>query len=212
MKHVVQGAMRFQNEGFYAQEKLFNDLAGTQSPEVLFITCADSRIDPSLITETNPGDLFVCRNAGNIVPPHSQTGEGMTGSIEYAVHALGVKHIVVCGHSDCGAMKGRMNMSSLGELPHVADWLAHSRAAHTVVMRKFSELNEAEQLNRLIEQNVILQLQHLATHPYIAARLATNDIELHGWVYDIGKGGINVWDEPSDTFRPLAEQYQPMLD
>lgn len=211
MKHIVQGAVRFQNEVFQEHANLFSKLASNQSPEVLFITCSDSRIDPNLITQADPGELFICRNAGNIVPPHLRQAGGMTASIEYAVQALGVSHVVVCGHTDCGAMKASMNMESLQDFPHVCDWLAHSEAAVSVINHKYKNASEQEQLEKLTEQNVILQLQHLSTHPYIAARLATQEIELHGWVYEIGSGEIRVWDAASKSFAPFAEHYQALL-
>ena len=105
MEELIQGVTKFQNEVYPGKEAAFRKLANGQNPEVLFITCADSRIDPGMLTQTQPGDLFICRNAGNVVPPHSNQTGGMTASIEFAVAALGVSHIVVCGHSDCGAMK-----------------------------------------------------------------------------------------------------------
>ncbi len=211
MRHIVQGAVKFQNEAFPQRAALFNKLADQQSPEVLFITCSDSRIDPNLITQADPGELFICRNAGNIVPPHFRQAGGMTASIEYAVQALEVKHIVICGHNDCGAMRAAMNLDSLSNFPHVCDWLAHSEAAMAVIDHKHGHLDETQRLEALIEQNVILQIQHLATHPYIAARLATDQIHLHGWVYDIGTGAIRAWDAGADAFVPLTEHYSDLL-
>ena len=108
MKHIIKGVLDFQKYAFPERQALFNSLADTQNPEVLFITCSDSRIDPNLVTQTHPGDLFICRNAGNVVPPHSTSTGSMTASIEYAVAVLGVKHIIICGHTNCGAMKGAL--------------------------------------------------------------------------------------------------------
>ncbi len=212
MQHVVKGAVHFQSDVFPEHAALFGELAGSQSPEVLFITCSDSRIDPSLITQTGPGDLFICRNAGNIVPPHVREGSGMTASIEYAVQALGVKHIVVCGHTDCGAMRGAMNLDGLKDFPHVCDWLAHSRAATAVVEHLHADDDDEQKLKALIEQNVILQIQHLATHPYIASRLAADEIKLHGWVYNIGTGGIDCLNSAAQAFIPLQEHYQNLSE
>ena len=109
MEKIISGLAQFKSSSFEERKALFAELANGQSPEVLFITCADSRIDPNLITQTEPGDLFVIRNAGNIVPPHTRDADGVTASIEYAVAVLGIKQVVVCGHSDCGAMKGALN-------------------------------------------------------------------------------------------------------
>jgi carbonic anhydrase len=210
MEKVISGIVRFQGDEFEARRKLFAELANGQSPEVLFITCADSRIDPNLVTQTQPGDLFICRNAGNIVPPHVKTAGGVTASIEYAVAVLGVKDIVVCGHTDCGAMKGALNPEALKDLPHVHDWIDHSRAAVEVVKATRGQAT-LEELLAVTEQNVLLQLQHLGTHPAVAARISTGDVELHGWVYHIETGGVTAYDAKAHKFLPIEERYASLL-
>lgn len=210
MEKVVSGILKFRESAFETRRKLFAELANGQSPEVLFITCADSRIDPNLVTQTEPGDLFICRNAGNIVPPHVRQAGGVTASIEYAVAVLGVRDIVVCGHTDCGAMKGALNPEALTDLPHVHDWLYHTRAAVEIVKASHGTATLAE-LDALTEQNVLLQLQHLRTHPTVAARIAGGDIELHGWVYDIETGAVRAFDETQDKFVPIEERYASLL-
>jgi len=174
---------------------------------VLFITCADSRIDPNLVTQTEPGELFICRNAGNIIPPHSNQTGGMTASIEFAVAALGVSHIIICGHSDCGAMKGAINTEGLSSLPHVKEWLGHSRVATEVVKEKCgcAELNNNDHLGLVIEENVVQQLQHIKTHPAVAAKIATGQVKLHGWVYDIESAEIKTYDEATGSFKPVED-------
>jgi len=206
MDKIVDGILKFKHEVFPERKELFADLASGQSPEVLMITCADSRIDPGMITQAEPGDLFICRNAGNIVPPHSTHTGGNTASIEFAVAVLGVTDIVVCGHTDCGAMKGAINPEALTELPHVSNWLAHSRAAVAVARRKYPNLEGKDFLKAVTEENVLLQLQHLRTHPVVAAGLAEGKITLHGWVYDIGHGEVHAYDADKDSFTALAEQ------
>jgi carbonic anhydrase len=149
----------------------------------LFITCADSRIDPWLITQSKPGEIFVIRNAGNIAPildDDETSADGTAASIDYAVAVLGVAHIVVCGHSSCGAMKGLADPDSLETLPSVARWLEHSHALRA---------GGVDDLGELIERNVTLQLEHLASYPTVEA---SDGIQLHGWVYDIGSGAIKV--------------------
>lgn len=210
MEKVVSGIVRFKETAFEDRRQLFAELANGQSPEVLFITCADSRIDPNLVTQTEPGDLFICRNAGNIVPPHVKTAGGVTASIEYAVAVLGVKDIVVCGHTDCGAMKGALNTDALSDLPHVCDWLEHSRAAVEVV-KACNGRATLEELDQVTEQNVLLQLQHLRTHPTVAARISAGEVELHGWVYDIETGQVTAWDKATDKFVPIEERYASLL-
>ncbi len=209
MEHVISGVAKFQKEVFPNKKAAFQKLANGQNPEVLFITCADSRIDPNLVTQTEPGDLFICRNAGNVVPPHSNQTGGMTASIEFAVAALGVSHIVVCGHSDCGAMKVAINKEALSALPHVKEWLGHCRVATEVVKERCgcSELNAQEHLQLVTEENVVQQMQHLRTHPAVAAKIATGHVKLHGWFYNIETAAVTCYDEESGKFAPMSETY-----
>ncbi|MEM9169280.1 MAG: carbonic anhydrase [Pseudomonadota bacterium] len=208
MDRIAAGVVKFQRKEFPKRKELFEQLARGQSPEALFIACSDSRVDPNLITQTEPGELFICRNAGNIVPPHTNHTGAMTASIEFAVGALNVPHIVVCGHTECGAMKGAMNPEGLDALPHVKEWLSYARAAALSVKENHGHLDEKGQLDELIRQNVILQMRHLATHPYVAARLAAGKVQIHGWVYDIEDGGVTAYDEEAGEFLPVAERYR----
>ncbi|MDZ7629568.1 MAG: carbonic anhydrase [Parvularculaceae bacterium] len=207
MDKIAAGVARFQQEAFHEKRDLFERLAEGQSPEALFITCADSRIDPNLITQTAPGELFILRNAGNIVPPHSQYTGAMTASIEFAVGALKVPHIIVCGHSECGAMKGALNPEGLDDFPHVKEWLGYARAATLVTKRKGADLDAKDMLEMVIRENVLLQIAHLKTHPYVAVQLASGETEIHGWVYDIRSGGVLAFDEKQNAFVPVAERY-----
>lgn len=211
MEHVVTGFVSFRKRIFPKHRELFVELANGQKPEVLFITCSDSRIDPNMVTQTNPGDLFIIRNAGNIVPPHTRTAGGVTASIEYAVAVLGVAHIVVCGHTHCGAMGGALNPAALEGLPHVRDWLELSRAAVEVVKHAHGGALGKEHLRAVTEQNVLVQLAHLRTHPTVAARLATKEIQLHGWMYEIETGELLAHDESKRRFEPLDEVYASLL-
>lgn len=207
MPKFAAGVVRFQEEVYPQKRELFEKLAHGQSPEALFITCSDSRIETAMITQTDPGELFICRNAGNIVPPHTNHTGGMTASIEFATAALQVPHIVVCGHTECGAMKGAMNPEGLDGLPHVREWLSYARAAVEVVDTLGADLDEDARMRMLLEQNVILQLQHLKTHPAVAARLAKGDVKLHGWVYDIKTGEVQAYDEEQKCFTSVKERY-----
>lgn len=207
MPRFVAGVAKFQSEVFPEKKKLYEELSKGQAPEAMFITCSDSRIETGMITQTDPGELFICRNAGNIVPPHTNHTGGITASIEFAVSALGVPHIVICGHTECGAMKGALNPSGLDSLPHVKNWLGFSRAAVETVQELSKSKSAEERMQMLLEQNVILQLQHLKTHPSVAVRIAKGDITLHGWVYDIRTGGVNAWNESTREFEPLEKRY-----
>ncbi|GGF70275.1 carbonic anhydrase [Alteromonas lipolytica] len=209
MDHVISGVAKFQKEVFPEKKAAFKKLANGQNPEVLFITCSDSRIDPNLVTQTEPGDLFICRNAGNVVPPHSNQTGGMTASIEFAVAALGVTHIVVCGHSDCGAMKGALAPEGLTALPHVKEWLGHCRVATEVVKEKCGcdSLNKDDHLQLVTEENVVQQLQHLRTHPAVAAKIATGQVQLHGWFYNIETAEVLSYDEKTGEFVPMDSSF-----
>ena len=207
MPRFAAGVVRFQTEVYPQHKALFETLAKGQSPEALFITCSDSRIETAMLTQTAPGELFICRNAGNIVPPHTQQTGGMTASIEFAVAVLKVPHIVICGHTECGAMKGAMNPEGLDALPHVKEWLGFSKAAVDVVAHIAEGKSDAEKMQVLLEQNVLLQLNHLRTHPTVAARLAAGEVKLHGWVYDIRTGDVNAFDEAQGRFVPVPELY-----
>ena len=211
MPQFAAGVVRFQRDAYPDKRELFAELSKGQSPEALFITCSDSRIETGLITQSEPGDLFICRNAGNIVPPHTEHTGGMTASIEYAVAVLKVPHIVVCGHSGCGAMAGAMNPEGLDGLPHVKKWLGYSRAAVDVVDGLLPEGDEEARMKLLIEQNVMLQLQHLRTHPSVAKSLAQGTVELHGWVYNIGSGDVDAYDQTTGEFISVKSVYEQQL-
>ena len=211
MPRFAAGVVRFKNSIYPNKQGLFEQLANGQSPEALFITCSDSRIETATITQTEPGELFICRNAGNIVPPHTEHTGGMTASIEYAVAVLKVPHIVICGHTECGAMKGAMNPEGLDGLPHVKKWLGYSKAAVDVVDGIAADATPEERMKLLIEHNVLLQLQHLRTHPSVATALAKGTTELHGWVYDIGAGEVEAWDEAEGKFITIDTRYADQI-
>lgn len=204
MSKIAAGVVKFQGEAYERRKDLFHKLAEGQSPEALFITCSDSRIDPNLLTQTAPGELFICRNAGNIVPPHTNHTGAMTASIEFAVGALHVPHIIVCGHSGCGAMQGAMDTESLGDFPHVKVWLNFARAARLIAEAKCAAAPELDALTVITQENILLQIAHLKTHPYVAARLATGHVQIHGWYYDIASGQVLAHDEASGKFIPVG--------
>ncbi|MCL4122432.1 UNVERIFIED_CONTAM: hypothetical protein GTU68_003628, partial [Idotea baltica] len=184
VQRLIDGIARYSAEVHAASQPLFDDLATGQSPDVLFLTCADSRVDPSLITQTKPGDIFVCRNAGNIVPPSDSglAADGMIASIEFGVKALHVADIVVCGHADCGAVKGALAPESVEPLPHVGAWL------------QYADHGDHHDLDAAIEANVLAQLDHLRTYDFINEAIDAGTLTLSGCVYDIGSGLVRVYD------------------
>jgi carbonic anhydrase len=176
-----------------------------QTPHALIVACADSRIDPELITQSRPGDVFVTRNVGNLVPAYGEMLGGVSAVIEYAVTALKVQHVVVCGHSDCGAMKGLLYPEALEKMPTVRSWLKNAHAALSVA-NSLAEHDEKPSvlMRRVTEENVLLQMQHLRTHPSVAGAMAREELTISGWVYDIGKGEVRISEDGSRTFVPVT--------
>lgn len=209
MRQLIAGYSRFRKEILPRRRPLFQQLAHGQKPCALLITCSDSRVVPDLITQSDPGDLFICRNAGNIVPPYGEMHGGVSATIEYAVLALGVENIIVCGHSDCGAMKGVMHPDKLRDMPTVQTWLRHADAARRVVEESYPPMDEATRLRALTEENVVSQLDHLRTHPSVAARLARGRLNLYGWVFDIYQAELRTFDAQQGCFVPLDGNATP---
>jgi carbonic anhydrase len=205
MQQLIRGIHQFQTEDFRPLATLFQQLAERQTPETLFITCSDSRIDPNLLTRSRPGDLFILRNAGNIVPLGAATPSGEAATIEYAVAALGVRDIIICGHTHCGAMKALLDPSQVADLPAVASWLEHAAATRRIVTDHYGHLSEERRLVAAIEENVLVQLEHLRTLPVVASRLRRGDLHLHGWVYKIETGEVFAYDVATQTFVAVAE-------
>ena len=203
LQQIVEGFLHFHHEVFPQQKDLFKKLATAQRPRAMFIACADSRIVPELITQSAPGDLFVTRNVGNVVPPYGEMNGGVSTAIEYANLALGVQHIIVCGHSDCGAMRAVLNPQSLGKMPTVKAWLRHAEVAKSMVQDHCNCTTEADSMHVLTEENVIAQLQHLRTHPSVASRIANGQLFIHGWIYNIETSQIKAYDAEQGLFLPL---------
>lgn len=210
MQKISEGLIRFQTEIFPARREQFERLAHNQYPQALFITCSDSRIIPDLLTQTEPGDLFICRNVGNIVPPYGEAMGGVSATIEYAVVALGIKNIILCGHSNCGAMKGILNPESLQEMTAVAKWLRYADAARRVVDHAFAHVEDCDRLAAVTEQNVVAQLRNLLTHPYVVSRVMTDELNLYGWVYDIHTGEVRGYDGQAGHFVRLDSTEIPV--
>ena len=203
MKKLVRGFHRFHTEIFDGQRDLFTRLGRGQSPQALFVTCSDSRIDPNLLTQTEPGDLFLLRNAGNLVPAWGAPASSEAATIEYAVAALGIEHVVICGHSHCGAMKALITPGATEGLPAVRDWLCHAEATRRVVESCYADHGPEERLNVAIQENVLAQVANLRTHPSVAARLAAGTRHIHAWVYKITTGEVFAYDADAGQFRPL---------
>src|SRR5215467_9884332 len=188
LERLKAGARKFHAEVYTKNADHYHRAASApQTPHTLIIACADSRVDVEAITSSGPGEVFVTRNVGNMVPPYGGTTGGVTAVIEYAVAALKVKHVVVCGHSDCGAMKALLHPESTDKMPSVKSWLHHGQAALMVADSIVPKDDKpSEKLPRLTEENVLMQLVHLKTHPSVAGGLARGELTMSAWVYDIG--------------------------
>jgi len=212
LTRIIQGVLNFQQRIFGKKQGLFQKLAEGQKPLALFITCSDSRVQPDLLAQTEPGELFVLRNAGNLVPVYGAGSGAEAATIEYAVVQLRVRDVILCGHSKCGAMHGLLEPEALGRLPSVAGWLEHARALLPKI-QSAGDLSPGERLKRAIEENVLLQLEHLRTHPSVRDALAARTLRLHGWVYHFEKGKVESYDPLNGVFTPLEQQIrQRMLD
>jgi carbonic anhydrase len=205
MQKLIQGLHHFQNHIFGNQRALFERLAARQCPEVLFITCSDSRIVPNLITQTAPGDLFCLRNAGAIVPAYGPAACGEVATIEYAVQQLKVRDIVICGHTGCGAMQALLDPGARAQLPAVDAWLGHAEATRRLLGEHYRHLEGDALLNVAAQENVLVQLENLRTHPAVHSALSVQRVNLHGWVYKIETGEVHGYRPDIGAFASLAE-------
>ncbi|QNE32865.1 carbonic anhydrase [Sphingomonas sp. NBWT7] len=203
MNEVIGRVFDFETKVFEDSRALYSNLATNgQSPKALIIGCADSRIVPEQILQARPGDLFVCRNAGNIVPPYATQNGGVTSTVEYAVMVLGIRDIIVCGHSDCGAMKGLAgDPAKLEAMPNVVAWLRHGTAARQVVDSSYPDLEDGDRVRAVSLENVVAQLAHLRTHPSVATGIARGEIALHGWFVDIHNGQMLALNGETNRFE-----------
>lgn len=203
MQKIIDGIQAFQSKVF--SKEVFEPLVHGQQPLALFITCSDSRIVPSLITQTAPGELFIMRNAGNIVPAYGTMHGGESATIEYAVSVLQVNDIVICGHSHCGAVTGLLDPDSIATLPAVRSWLSHAEATRRIIEENHPDLADPQaRLLAAVETNVLVQLDNLRTHPCVAAGASRADLRLHGWVYHFETGQVFAYAPSEEKFVPLV--------
>jgi carbonic anhydrase len=210
MRKLIKGLREFQSTYFQENRTLFEQLGHGQTPRVLFITCSDSRIDPNLILQAEPGELFVIRNAGNLVPPYGAANGGEGASIEYAIEALNITQVIICGHNHCGAMKGLLKLNELQEkLPLVYDWLKHTEATRRLLKENYGDYEGEELLDIAIAENVLTQLENLKTYPVVRSRLHQGTLHLYGWIYEIESGEILAYNPLTHAFEPPQSQLYP---
>lgn len=210
MEKLIQGIHKFQADVFAPNEDFYRRLADGQTPQALFITCSDSRMVPDLICQTRPGELFVLRNAGNIVPPYTPGApSGEAATIEYAIRGLGIRHIVLCGHTRCGAMKAVVEPECTANMPRVRQWLDCAQTTAEIVCNCYGHLTDEARWKVLVQENVLVQLEHLRTHPAVATALAKGELKLHGWVYKMETGEVFAFDPKSGQFARLEANAEP---
>jgi len=202
MEEIVAGVRAFQRDVYPQNQELFARLAAGQSPKAMMITCSDSRVDPLLLTQAQPGEMFVLQNAGNLVPRYGDAMGGVTATIEFAVVELRVANIIICGHSGCGAVAGVLKPELVQHMPSVATWLLHASVVRES-MRDSGQLDAPDALQRAVEANVIVQLDNLHTHPAVADAHNAGRLQLHGWLYHIGTGAVTTYDPQRREFKPL---------
>ncbi len=205
LANILDGVRKFQAEIYPAQRKMFEGLKSGQQPMAMFITCADSRVVPNLITQTGPGDFFIERNPGNLVPPYGNFIGGVSAGVEYAMLVLKVPLVIVCGHTDCGVMKGLLQPEQVQGLPAVQEWMRHASESRHRILRDHSEAMEQEKLRLITEYNVLAQIENLKSHPSVQSRLLSSEVEIQGWVYDIGDGSIWAVNPESGRFARIGE-------
>ena len=213
LAELKAGIRKFRTETYPKNKATYlQSVKEPQRPHALFITCADSRLDPELITQSGPGDIFVTRNIGNLVPAYGEMLGGVSAVVEYAVTGLKVQHVVICGHSDCGAMKGILEHDHLDELPMVKSWLQHAGPSSRWLrdaLQDASSWSFEKKLGLLTEANVIMQMQNLRLHPAVAEGLKSGTVQVHAWMYDIGSGKLRRFDSEQGSFRSLIADGAP---
>ena len=205
MRKVLEGLTLFQRIAYPRHKELFERLAKNQTPQAVFIACSDSRVDPNLLLQAEPGDIFIIRNAGNIVPPAGSSYGGTTASLEYAVVALGIRDVILCGHSNCGAMQGVLHPERLDGMPAVRQWVSYADRARRAAVESHPGADDETLLERVVDYNVIAQVRNLLTFPFVRPLAEKRELEIFGWVYDIASGGVKGLDATGRRFVPLAD-------
>ena len=209
MEKLISGIHKFQADVFARNLDFFHKLVTGQTPQALFITCSDSRVVPDLICQSDPGDLFVLRNAGNIPPSMTGAPSGEAATVEYAVRGLGVKHVIICGHTRCGAMQALADPSCTANMPRVRKWLDHAQTSAEIVCTCYAQLTGDARMKVLVQENVLVQLEHLRTHPAVATALAGGELKLHAWMYKMETGEVFAYDPVGGQFAPLRPGETP---
>ncbi len=208
VQKLARGIHQFQSNYFAKNRRLFEQLATAgQRPETLFITCSDSRVMPEIITSAAPGELFIVRNVGNIVPSVERgVIGGVAAAIQYAVEALQITNIIVCGHTQCGAIDAIMHPERLKHLDYVARWLDEAQCIPQILAERYGDLEGEARMTAAVEENVLVQLENLRSYPFLVDRLNKGTLELNGWVFKIATGEVYDYDPDREEFLLLAPE------
>lgn len=201
MQTLVNGLHEFFKSVVTDHGELLSKLATGQDPKVLLVTCADSRVEPSWVFQSKPGSVFVVRNAGNLVPSSDHTGGGEIASIEYALKSLDIQDLVICGHTDCGAMKGLL--AGATGFTHVGPWLQHAKRTKEIMESSYQHLTGTDHVTACAEENVLVQIEQLLSHDFVMEAWQTGRLRIHGWVYDVGSGEVFAYNSKDQQFRQL---------
>lgn len=204
LEKLVKGIHNFQQGYFAKNRELFEHLAEDgQSPETLFLTCSDSRVMPNLITGSGPGELFIVRNVGNVVP-HVDLPGGTAAAIEYAIEVLEVPHVIICGHTQCGAMDAILNPATMETLPFVKKWLEQTEQVRATIEANYADLSAEARLTAAVAENVLGQIENLREYPFVARRLEAGELHVSGWVFDVGTGEVFDYDPAEGDFKAVG--------
>ncbi len=203
MEKLIKGLHKFQTEVFPIQKNFFQDLTKGQSPEILFVSCSDSRINPNLVTSADPGDLFIVRNAGNIIPPNG-SGGGEAATLEFAISQLKVKDIIVCGHSHCGAIEATFYLDKLVDQPNLKTWINNYMVPTLdFVHHNYQDLDAPSLMDILLQEHVLQQLENLKTYDVVTQAIKNQKLTLHAWIYQFENGDIFSFNQQDGQFERI---------
>lgn len=213
MKKLIHGIVDFRKNLTPEYRALFASLALGQKPDALFIACSDSRVVPNLFASTNPGDVFVLRNIGNLIPPSpSQEQDGSAqAAVEFSVFALNISHIVICGHSECGAIEAMVNGVDEKCCPHLASWLKYGKESVKRVDEGAVLDSRLSRFNQISQMNVLQQIEHIKSYPFVRERIEQKKLHMHGWWFDIAHADVYCYEEDVNQFVLIDENEADLI-
>lgn len=213
MKKLIQGIVDFRKKLTEENRILFAKLALGQKPDALFIACSDSRVVPNLFASTNPGDLFVLRNIGNLIPPASSSSQDTSApaAIEFSIFSLNVSDIIVCGHSECGAMQALARGVDTLCCPHLESWLKYGEESLNKVRKGFIINPSLSEYNQISQVNVLQQMQHVSSYAFIRNRLEKKQLRVHGWWFDIAQADVYCYEQDLHQFVLIDEKEAKLI-